>query len=115
MEQGHNSICTVLGVRAPHHCTEGQLGALPSSSAPLNSMEKYRGWGLGCLALTVYGVFRCTALLLGCLGKVYSHCRAKMAEHWETLGDTGPDPGHILALLGSQEMELFGHLCWSEL
>lgn len=51
-------------------------------------MEKYRGWGLGWLALAVYGVFRCAALLLGCLGKVYSHCRAKMAKHWETLDQT---------------------------
>jgi hypothetical protein len=82
---GHNSIGAHLGSTVsqgsspPHSRLAGSSALLLS---PLASMEKCGGWGLGWSALIVYGIFRCTPLLLGCLGKGCSHCRAKMAQHW---------------------------------
>lgn len=111
MELGPNSIGAHLdsarsrGSSLPHRRLARSSALLLS---PLASMERCRGWGLGWLALTVYGIFRCTPLLLGYLGKGCSYCRAK----WQNIEqDTGLDTGHILALLGCQEMEVFGHLC----
>lgn len=97
----------VLGVRAPHHRTEGRLGALPSSSA--RSLP-WRSTGVGVWA----GWPQCMVFsdaLHFCWG-VWGRCALTAEPRWQSIGqDTEPDPGHILALLGGQEMELFGHLC----
>lgn len=90
-------IWIVLGVRAPDHCTEGQLGALPSSSAPSLPWRSagvgvQAGWLSRCMAFSdvlhfcwgVWGKGAPTAELTS---------RA-LARHWAR-------PCHILALLGS--------------
>lgn len=90
-------IWIVLGVRAPDHCTEGQLGALPSSSAPPHFHGEVQG--LGFRLVGPHGVwhFQMYSTSAGVSGERVLPLQSQLAEHWQ---DIGPDPATFL-------------LCWA--
>lgn len=74
-------IRIVVGYRAPHHCTEGWLGALPSSSAH-SPPWRTAGLGFGLVGPQSTQHFHLHCISAGISGEGCFYYRAKMAEHW---------------------------------